>query len=60
MKTKLQEVFRLMRRKRGVTRREIWERTGAYHHFSMDKLVAPHGLKYRKRVVNGITRYYAK
>lgn len=58
--TKLQTIFKLMRRKRGVSRHEIWNRTHAYKHFSMDKLVAPHGVKYRKHRVDGYMRYYAK
>lgn len=59
-KTKLQEIFRLMRRKRGVTRQEIWDRVEAYQNFSMDKLVEPYGIKYKKRIVNGRMHYYIK
>jgi hypothetical protein len=58
--TKLEVIFALMRRKRGVTRKEIWERTGGYRNFSMEKLVQGHPIRYKKKVVNGRMRYFTK
>lgn len=59
-KTKIETIIQLMRRPQGVSRYEIWFYTHAYKNFAMDKLVRPHKVKYLKRKVDGVIRYYAK